>query len=675
MSIREAGQIRNVAFVGQSGAGKTTLAEALSRLATGKAPTPGESLSDFEPEEKQYGHSLFPSLLGLDTEGVHINLLDTPGAPDLIGPSIACLPAVETVVVVLHAQNGIEPVARRMMQLAHERQQPRVIVVNRIDMPRLDLKALVAEIREVFGPECLPINLPADYGRRVEDCLLNGSGTSDLGTVSEWHRQILDQVVELDDTLMERYLAGGEPDYKALHAPFEKALDAAHVVPICFTSARDGTGVRELLSAIARHLPSPLEGNPRPFVCEQGGEELPFPYQNDPAKPLLGHVFRVLTDPYIGKIALFRVHQGKAVAHRDVFIGHSKRAVRLSHLMSLNGKDHKDVHEIVAGDIGAVAKVEELLINDVLHDDHALDSVHLTPQQYPVPLYGLAVAAKSRNDEQKLGRFLHRFAEEDPTLKVQQAGETHELIVQGIGELHLRVALDRLRTRGVAVDTHPPRIAYRETIRSRAEGHYRHKKQTGGAGQFADVSLRVEPLPRGAGIEFGDEVVGGAIPKPFIAAAEKGVQDEIDHGVIAGYPVQDVRIVIMDGKTHSVDSKEIAFRTAGRFAFRDAVLKAAPLVLEPFVQLEVTVPSSDVGAITGDLASRRARIVGTEVRSSGQTVIRAQAPLSEVAKYQSDLKGLSGGLGAVTMDFSHYDPVPDGLQQQLTAAFHPVKEE
>lgn len=453
MAIREASHIRNVVFVGQSGAGKTALADALVR---GNTPASGESVSDFEPEEKQYGHSLFPAVLGLEAEGVHVNLIDTPGAAELLGPTMACLAAAETVVVVVHAQNGIEPVTRQLMAFAKERRLPRCIVVNRIDMPRLDLKGLVAELREAFGPECLPINLPADNGGRVEDCLLNGVGSSDLGTVAEWHRRILDQVVELDDSLMERYLAGGEPDYRALHAVFERALDEAHVVPICFTSARSGAGVREFLSAIARHLPSPLEGNLRPFVCEQGGEELPFPYKNDATRPLLGHVFRIQHHPYLGKLGLFRVHQGQAVTHQQVVVGHSKRAVRIGHLMSVNGAERKDIHALLAGDIGVLAKIEELAIGDVIHADHDLDTVHLAPPPYPEPTYGRVLKAKTRADEEKLAKLLHQFGEEDPTLRSKRIGETHEVLVQGLGELHLRVVLDRLKAKGLAVESHPP---------------------------------------------------------------------------------------------------------------------------------------------------------------------------------------------------------------------------
>jgi len=668
--------IRNVLLVGQNASGKTTLADALlfaSGAVTRKGSvTDGTSFSDFEKEEREHKHSISPSLLRLGHRGAHINLIDAPGTSDLLGPVISCLSAVETVVVVINAQNGIEPVTRRMMELARERDLPRAIVINKIDASHIDVRGLVSEIRERFGSECLPINLPADNGRRVVDCLLNGSGTSDLGSVADAHRAVLDQIVELDETLMERYLAGGEPDYSALHAPFERAMDEAHIVPICFTSAREGAGVDELLDVMARHFPSPIEGNPRPFVT---GDDKPFRYESDAKKSLLAHVFRTTSDPYIGKLAFFRVYQGTAKAHSEVFIGHTKRPVRVGHVLTVQGKDNTEVDSLIAGDIGAVAKIEEIMTGDVLHEDHALDYVHQLPEKYPPPLYGLAIAVKSRNDEQKLAKQLHRFTEEDPTFKVEQDANTHEVVIHGLGELHLRLILERMKSRGLEVNVHPPKIAYRETITAPADGHHRHKKQTGGAGQFADVSIRIEPLERGQGFEFVDKIFGGAIPKPFVAAVEKGVQDEISRGVLAGYPVQDVRVMVLDGKTHPVDSKEIAFRTAGRFAFRDAFLKASPVLLEPIVTIEVTVPSAKVGTITGDISSRRGRVLGTDLRGGGQSVVRAQVPLAEVAQYQNHLKGLTGGQGSFVMDFSHHEPAPMNVQHELASAWKPAAEE
>ncbi len=453
MAERQTSAMRNLAFVGPSGAGKTALAEALSRAGTGRQ-TVTEAPLEVDPEEREFGHSLFPKMHRFDAQGVHINLIDTPGVADLVGPGIACLAAVETVVVVIAAHRGIEPVARQMMEFARVRKQPRVIVINGIDRPHLDLKGLLEELRSTFGPECLPINLPAQYGRSVEDCLENGLGTSDLGSVAEAHRRILDQVVELDETLMERYLAGTEPDFAALHATFERALDEAHVIPICFTSAREGVGVRELLAVIARQFPSPLEGNPRPFVSGKPGAETAFPYVNDPGRPLLAHVFRLMNDPILGTMALFRVHQGTAHDHRDVFLGESKKSVRVGHLMEINGRHHHDVHSVVAGDIGAVAKIEGLHIGHVLHEGHALDTVHLVPPPFPEPSYNLIFAPKSRKDEGKLAHLLQQLIDEDPTLQLVRGGESP--LVRGLSELHLRVVADRIRHRGLVIETRVP---------------------------------------------------------------------------------------------------------------------------------------------------------------------------------------------------------------------------
>jgi elongation factor G len=445
--------IRNLAFVGHTASGKTALAEALARKASGRPSVSGESPIDLDAEEREQGHSLFPKLLTFSAENAHINLIDTPGAPDLVGPSIACLAAVETAVVVIHAQHGIEPVTRQMMDLARARNLPRVIVINGVDRPHIDLKGLVADIRKEFGAECMPINLPAEWGRRVEDCLLNSSGGSDLGPVVDAHRTILEQVVELDETLMERYLGGAEPDYAALHTAFEHALDAGHVVPICFTSAAKGVGIPELLSVISHQFPSPLEGNPQPFVTEKDGRETPFSYAHDPAKPFLAHVFRIMTDPILGKIAVFRVHQGTAQAHRDVFVGRSRKPVRLGHLFGINGRKLREIHAVVAGDIGGVPKVEDLEIGDVLHEDHALDAVRLTPPQYPVAEKAFVITAKARHDDGKLMQLLHRYAEEDPTLQVTQNGSPQDHIVKGLGDLTLKMVLKRVIHHGVVVET------------------------------------------------------------------------------------------------------------------------------------------------------------------------------------------------------------------------------
>src|SRR5438094_58779 len=490
--------IRNIALVGHGGSGKTTLVDAMlfaSGTVNRKASVlDGSSFSDFEKEEKEHKHSIYPAILHADHLGKRINIIDTPGSPELIGQALAILPAVEVVCVLVNAQSGVEVVTRRMMEAAKDRNLPRAIIVNKIDMPEVDLEALVAQIQETFGHECLPINLPTGHGKAVVECLLNSSGESDFDTVKRCHAAILDQIVEMDENLMEKYLGGEEPDYGALHPAFEKAMDEGHVTPILFTDAKAGVGIPELLDAIVKHFPSPVEGNPEPFVSGEGADERPFTYANDPNKPLLAHVFKVTTDPFVGKLAIFRVHQGKCGGNSQVFIGHNKKSVKLGHVFHLQGKDHREADQIIAGDIGAVAKIDEIHTNDVLHDDHALDSVHLKPLTFPTPMYGLAVTPKARGDEQKLSALLTKIAEEDPTFRWHTDRQTHEVVINGLGELHLRLILEKLANRGLHVDTKPPKIAYRETIQVKADGHHRHKKQTGEAGQVGETFLRVEPL-------------------------------------------------------------------------------------------------------------------------------------------------------------------------------------
>ena len=682
--------IRNVLLVGHGGSGKTTLADAMLFVSGTIKHRPSvveqNSISDFEKEEKEHGHSIYSSLIHADFQGKRINVIDAPGSPDLIGHAIAAMPAVETVAVVINSTAGIEVVTRRIMEAARERNLPRAIIINKMDLAgsaehAVSLGKVLDQIKEAFGPECLPINLPTGGHKGVIDCLLNNAGQSDIAShsVPTAHSAILDQIVEMDENLMEKYLEGQEPNYEALHAPFEKAMDEGHVIPICFTDARSGAGVSELLEILVRHFPSPLEGNKRSFLSGEGESQKAYEYENNADRPLLAHVFKVTTDPFVGKLAVFRVHQGKATGQTQVFIGHSKKSVKLGHVFHLQGKEHKEADAIIAGDIGAVAKIEEMHANDVLHDDHALDSVHLKPQAYPTPMYGLAVTPKARGDEQKISVQLAKITEEDPTFKWVQDRQTHEVVIYGLGELHLRLVLEKLKTRGLQVETKPPKIAYRETIVAKADGHHRHKKQTGG-----EVFLRVEPLEDdsparkangGAGFEIINEVFGGTIPGQFIPAVEKGIHDVLETGVLAGYPLQDVRVAITDGKHHPVDSKEVAFRTAGKYAFKDAVLKARPVLLEPIVNMEVTVPEDKMGSITGDLSGKRGRIQGTDILPGGMAVVKAEAPLAEVMQYQSQLKSVTGGQGSFAMEFSHYEPVPPQVQQLIVAQYKPKAEE
>ena len=667
--------IRNIALAGHAGAGKTTLVETLllqgGRIATAGSVEQGNTICDFDPQEKAHRHSLDAALVNLDYQGAHINLIDTPGFPDFIGQAIAVLPAVETAAVVINAQTGIETVTHRMMERAAERRLCRMIIINKIDAENVDLQVLVEQLRETFGNECLPVNLPANQGKSVVDCFFNPAGESDFSSVAEAHTAIIDQVVEVDEALMELYLEQGqELETGQLHNAFEKALREGHLVPICFVSAHTGVGIKELLDFCVRLLPNPTEGNPEPFLKGEGAQAEELRAVPDPKAHAIGHVFKVNIDPFVGKLALFRLHQGTITKDSQLYIGDARKPFKVGHLFQMFGKEHPEVEVGIPGDICAVAKIDELHRHVVIHDSHDEDQIHIRPLHFPTPLFGLAIKAATRGDEQKLSDTFNKLLEEDPCLAIEQNQTTRETVLRGLSDLHLRITLEKMRDRyRLEVETKPPKIAYKETISAVAEGHHRHKKQTGGAGQFGEVFLRVEPLERGAGFEFTSAVVGGTIPSQYLPAVEKGVREVLEDGAIAGYPLQDIRAVATDGKHHPVDSKEIAFVTAGREAFLDAVRKARPLILEPMVNIEIIAPADTVGAITGDLSSRRGRINGTDARGRGMAVINAQAPMAEMEGYESHLKSITGGQGSYSIELSHYDPVPADIQQRLCAAY------
>ncbi|MBJ6982568.1 elongation factor G [Luteimonas sp. MC1572] len=680
-------QIRNVALAGHPGAGKTTLFEALlhagGAIQAAGTIERGSTVSDTDPLERQRAHSIDAAIASLDhaVDGaarVHVNLLDTPGYPDFRGATLSALSAVETVAVVVDADAGIGHGTHRIMAHAGERGLCRAIVVNRIDHEAADCARLLDELRDAFGPEVLPVNLPADGGRRVVDCFAGDGGDSDVGPVADWHRRILDQVVEVDESVMDHYLDRGEAGLSGaeLHAAFEQSLREGHLVPVCFVSARTGVGIAELLDVIATLFPHPGEANPPPFQRGIGEASTPVTSTPDPDAHVIADVFKIINDPFVGKLGIFRVHQGTVRRDGQLFVDDGRKPFKVAHLFRIFGKDHMEIEQAVPGDIAAVAKIDALHFDAVLHDSHDEDTLHLAPMAYPKPMFGLAVEAASKGQEQKLATALHKLSEEDPCFQVEHDAETGETVVRGLSELHLRVHLERLRERhGVEVTSRPPRIAYRETIAAAAEGHHRHKKQTGGAGQFGEVFLRVEPLPRGTGFEFVDAVKGGTIPGQFLPAVEKGVRQALGTGAIAGYPIQDVRVIVHDGKHHPVDSKEVAFVTAGRKAFLDAVSKAAPQVLEPIVDLVVVAPEDCMGDVSGGLASRRARILGTDSARGGDIVVKAQLPQSELEGYAPELKSATAGRGRYSLDFSHYEPVPAQLQHTLATAWKPRQED
>ena len=509
-------QIRNVALAGHPGAGKTILFEALlhagGTLQAAGTIERGNTVSDFDAIEKERGHSIDAAIASIDHGGIHVNLIDTPGYPDFRGPALAALAAVETVAIVVDADTGIGHGTRRMMQYAKARGLCRALIVNKIDHAGQDNAQLLDALRQEFGPEVLPLNLPADSGASVVDCFGSREGDSDLGAVADWHQKIIDQVVEINESVMEHYLDLGEGGLSAqeLHDAFEQCLREGHLVPVCFVSARTGVGVHKLLDVFETLLPHPGEANAPPFVKGTGSSPERVSAQPDPDAHVIADVFRIVNDPFVGKLGVFRVHQGTVRKDSQLFVDDGRKPFKVAHLFKLRGKDHVEVAQAIPGDIAAVAKVDELHVDAVLHDSHDEDNIHLAPMDYPRPMFGLAVEPASKGQEQKLATALHKLAEEDPAFVVEHNAETNETVMRGLSDLHLRVMLQRLKARfGVEVSTHPPRIAYRETVSAPAEGHHRHKKQTGGAGQFGEVFLRIEPLPRGAGFEFVDQHLAG----------------------------------------------------------------------------------------------------------------------------------------------------------------------
>ncbi|MFP3613045.1 elongation factor G [Paraburkholderia sp. SIMBA_050] len=665
--------IRTIALVGHAGCGKTSLVEALLHQG-GAIHAPGSvergtTVCDFDPLERKYQHSLNSAVVHLDYRDTRVYLLDTPGYPDFCGLSISALAAVETAAVVVNAQTGIEMTTLRMMAWAQERKLCRMLIVNGIDGEKVDLPALLAQIQQTFGTGCLPINLPAQNGRQVVDCFFNPAGDADFLSVAAAHNALIDQVIEIDPALMELYLEQGEAiSPEQLHEPFERALREGHLVPICFTSAANGAGVAELLDLFVRLLPNPLEGNPPLFYRDAGERRQVVRAEPVADKHVLAHAFKIVMDPYIGKMAVFRIHQGTVRRDSQLYIGDGRQPFKVAHLMLLQGKEHVEVTQAGPGDICATAKVDEIGFDAVLHDAPEDGDIHLTPLDFPTSIYGLAIEPARRGNEQRLWEVLQKLSAEDPCLRIEHPVGTNETVVRGLGELHLRLMLERLSDQyKLDVVTRPPKIAYRETIGGGAEGHHRHKKQTGGAGQFGEVMLRVEPLPRGAGFEFVDAVKGGAIPGQFMPAVEKGIQQVIESGPLAGFPMQDVRVTVFDGKSHSVDSKEVAFVAAGRKAFVDAVLKAQPILLEPIVGIEVTTPEAAMGDIIGDLSAKRGQVHGTRAAAGNAVVVSGQVPLSELNDYQSRLNAIAGGHGSYSIQFSHYDPVPPAQQERMAS--------
>jgi elongation factor G len=679
-------RIRTIALVGQAGSGKTSLAEALlvkaGAIHTAGTVERGTTVCDYAPGEKQLRHSLKLAVATfeskLDGEATRVHLLDTPGYADFAGHAIPALAAVETAAVVINAQNGIEMMTTRFMQYAQKRGLDRLIIVNKIDAANVDCENLLDRIQQTFGKECLPLNLPASDRSRVSDCFFAPSGEADFSSVEEAHRRLVEQVVEVDERLTEQYLEKGEVTPQELHEPLEQAMREGHLIPVVFTSAKTGAGIAELLEVIVKLLANPTEGNPPVYVSTPMGSDgdineiTAIP---DVGKHALAHVFKIETDPYIGRLAVFRVHQGRLTPNMQLYIGDGRKPIKPAHLYMLRGKTQTEVQEALPGDICAIARIDEIQFDQILHDSPEDAHLHTRPLELPTSVFGLAVMPKKRQDEQKVSDVLHKIAAEDPCFRIEHNSQTNETVMRGLGEMHLKAVLDKMSTQyRIELDTHPPSVPFRETIAAKADGHSRHKKQTGGAGQFGEVFLKVEPLPRGKGFEFVNAVKGGTIPSQFIPSVEKGVRFVLETGFVAGFPLQDVRVIVYDGKTHPVDSKDVAFMSAGRKAFLDALAKAHPIVLEPIVNVEIVAPEERMGDIAGEISAHRGQIRGSDSSRPGVLQISAQAPLSELEQFPARLKSLTAGRGSYSLEFSHYEAAPLQLQQKLQAAHRPQAE-
>jgi elongation factor G len=664
-------QIRNVAVVGHGGAGKTTLAEALL-FAAGAIPRMGKiedgsTVCDFDPEEQRRGISVSLALAPFEIDGHKINVLDAPGYADFVGDVMAALLAADLALFVVSAVEGVEVQTEIAWRLAEQRGIPRAIFVNKLDRERASYSRTLDELKAKFGAGVAPLQLPIGEEAALSGVvellndtaiIYNGDGKGTEGEVPAdmqteehaVHDSLVEGIVVGDDDLMERYLGDEKIEIGELAKALAAGVASATVFPVLCGSATRLIGIDRLAKFLVEEAPAPA-------VTDGPGGAV---------------VFKTIVDPYVGHVNLFKVVQG-TVKHDDMLTNARARTdERMHQLFTMRGKEQDTVNEVAAGDIAAVAKLAHTGTGDVLTAKGTTLDLEIPPA--PEPLLAVAIHAKSKGDEDKLANALHRLQEEDPVLRIERNAETHQTVLRGMGETHLSIALEKLsRKFGVEVETEEVRVAYRETIAGTAEAEGKVKKQSGGHGQYAVAWLRVEPKERGGGNEFVDAIVGGVIPRNFIPAVEKGVHDTEEHAGAFGFPVVDVRVTCFDGKHHSVDSSEMAFKTAASIGLREALAKANPILLEPVSELVITVPEASQGDIMGDLNGKRGRIQGSASVGGGEVEITAHVPTSEVLRYAIDLRSMTGGRGRFTMTQSHYDPVPTHLVDKIVAAAKETK--
>jgi elongation factor G len=695
--------VRDIALVGHRAAGKTSLADALLFEAHAVdrmgSVDDGTSVGDSDEEEHKHHFSIDTHVLHADHDGKHLNILDAPGSPDFIGAALEALAAVETAVVVVNAATGVEMNTRRMFTEAGTLGLSRAIVINKLDAEKVDLDALVKSIQASFGKNCVLFNVPDKVGPDFANvyCLLDPATKIPASCpvdVDAARSQLIEAVVEADETLLEKYLSEGQVTVAELEGDITRAMDAGTLIPIFCASAKKDKGVKELLDALCRYGLSPAFARKRLEGLEITANGTTHQLEPTEQEEFVAQVFKVVNDKFVGHLSFIRVLAGKIQHNHNVVNLRNGNQLRIGHLLEVQGKNTTQVHEAGPGDIVAIAKVEGLEIGDTIGYTNHVPKLPLP--HFPTPMFGVAIEPKTRGDEQKIMVGLHKLAAEDPTLMVKPDPQTHELVITGVSQLHLEIIRERLKARfGVEVNTKEPKIPYRETITGDGAGDHKHKKQTGGRGQFAEVHMRIYPLSRDIKTQaeceeqfankskfekmrschydpawnfaFIDHIVGGTIPNNFIPAIEKGCKEMLERGVLAGYRIQDCAVEIHFGKYHDVDSSEAAFKTAARQAFKKSFLSARPALLEPIVKLEITVPTKYTGAVLGDLPTKRAHVENQDSLPGDMTIIYARAPLAEVARYAAQLGGMTQGTGSYAMELSHYEMVPANVQQQIVS--------
>jgi elongation factor G len=672
-------QIRNVALLGHGGSGKTTLLEALL-LKTGVIGRlgrveDGSTVSDWDAEEHRRGISVNLSVVPIEYDNIKLNFIDSPGYQDFVGEVISALHAAEAGLVVVDAVSGCQVGTELAYERLRDLGKPRLIFVNRMDRENANFTRAVETLRETLGDEkIVPFQIPIGHADAfkgiiglIEMKAYMGPEGKEAPIPADMQAQadearvaLVEAAAEADDELIMKYLDGEELTVDEVRHGLHQGVKNCAITPVYCGTATGGVGLERMMQALRRYVPAP---NERKVPASKGGK--PIELESDNSGPVAGQVFKTIIDRYVGRMNYVRIFSGRIGKDSQLVNPRTGRVQRIANLFNVRGKDLVNTDELVAGDLGVITKLEDVQTGDTLTTQDQL--LQVQPPAYPQPLYSVAISPVGQADSAKMGPSMHALTEEDPTLRFQTISATKQSVLSGMGETHVDVAVHRLTNKyGVNVETHVPKVPYQETITKSASAQYRHKKQTGGAGQFAEVHLRVDPQPTGTGYEFTSEVFGGAISSSFYPSIEKGIRSVLENGVIAGYPVVDVKAVVFDGKEHPVDSKDIAFQTAGREVFKLAFKGANPVLLEPIYIVEVAVPDEYMGDVMSDFNTRRGRVLGMEQKGN-RTVVRATVPLAEIMRYSTDLRSMTQGRGVYTIEFDHYEPVPNHLAQEIIA--------